>query len=152
MINLTYKKGDLFEDLENKKGIILLHSCNSLGVWGSGIAKTFKEKFFSAFFEYHNNSNKLGSGYILEDNGYKIGCLITSSGYGNYADPPPLIVKSTSKALKNLFKGIKEKDIIIHSPKINAGLFKVPWEETEEAILTVGNESDKNITWLVFEL
>ncbi len=152
MIFLKYQKGDLFENLENKKRIILLHSVNAKGVWGRGVAAIFAKKFPQAYLAYRNNPNVLGSGYIIEDSGFKIGCLVTSNNYGKWIDPPMKIVDSTYKAIKNLLDNINEESITIHSPKINFGLFKTPWELTEEAIKNTCSEYEKEIQWTVFEL
>ena len=151
MIFLKYTKGDLFEDLEFKKEVILLHAVNSKKVWGSGIAKIFCKNFPLAYSQYKNNKNVLGTGYILEDNGYRIACLVTSVNYGKWIDPPLKIADSTYRAVKNLLEVIPD-DSVIHSPKINVGLFKTPWNLTEDAIRAAGRESEKNVEWLVFEL
>ena len=149
---LEIKKGDLFSDLANKKNVILVHSCNSKGVWGSGVAKIFHAKFPAAYLQYRDTPKIVGEGFIVTENGYRIGCLITSKSYGEYVDPPRKIADSTYTAIKSLLESIPEEDIEIHSPKINAGLFKTPWQWTKKSIVKACEESGKNIKWVVWEL
>ena len=144
--------GDLFTDLSKKKNFILLHSCNAQGRWGSGIAKTFHSKFKNAYEQYRTHPKKVGNGFIVSENGYRIGCLITSKGYGKYVDPPKQIAESTYIALKELLENVSDTDIEIHSPKINAGLFNTPWQWTKKSIVKACEESNKRIKWVVWEL
>ena len=151
--HLEVKKGDLFKALN--KTDIFSHSCNSRGVWGSGIAKIFHMRFPLAYQQYHTHLNKVGTGYVVEDNGYKIGCLITSKGYGSQVDSPDQIVQATYEAIKCLLLELSEKKyltVTIHSPKINSGLFKTPWQKTKKAIKKACEESSLNVNWIVWEL
>lgn len=151
-MELEVKKGDLFSDLGEKKNVILLHSCNGKGVWGSGIAAIFRRKFPNAFLQYQNSPRNVGGGFIVSENGYRIGCLITSKGYGEYVDPPRQIAESTYTAIKELLASIPEEEVEIHSPKINAGLFKTPWQWTKKSIVRACEESGKKVKWVVWEL
>ena len=81
-----------------------------------------------------------------------IGCLVTSENYGKKKDPPSLILKNTELAIRNILTDHVKGDITIHSPKINAGLFEVPWQKTKKVIKKVCSEFDYNITWIVWEL
>ena len=160
MLNLTYKRGDLFSELSIKRDLfyfkekkpIYTHSCNAQNVWGSGVAKAFLKYFPNAYQQYHNTNNKVGMGYIVKDGEHQIGCLITSNRYGVLKDIPPVILRNTEKSLSNLLNSYEEKDMLIYSPKINSGLFAVPWEDTENIIKKVCEASDKNIEWVVWEL
>lgn len=148
---LLITKGDLFSNLKEKQNVILTHSCNSKGVWGSGVAKIFHTKFPKAYEQYKNRVCKVGEGFIVTENGYRIGCLITSKSYGAFVDPPKKIAESTYFAIKNLLESIEEEEIEIHSPKINAGLFKTPWQWTKKAIVKACEESGKKVKWVVWE-
>lgn len=152
---MMYKKGDMFANLVEKEGTILLHSCNKEGVWGGGIAWVFAKMFPKARDIYKSNNNSLGDGYAIPDtyNGmsFKIGCLI--AGSINKTIPKDRIVQYTEHAIIELLKSCSTKKIVIHSPKINAGIFGVPWEKTEEAILkAIAMFPDKEIEWTVWEL
>ena len=151
-MELKVEKGDLFTNLSEKKNIILLHSCNAKGAWGSGVAAIFHKKFPNAYLEYKNKKKVVGEGFIVSENGYRIGCLITSKSYGAFVDPPDKIALSTYAAIKKMLEDIPEMEIEIHSPKINAGLFKTPWQWTKKAIVKACEESDKKIKWVVWEL
>ena len=152
MIELEIRKGNLFDALNRND--VFVHACNAQGVWGSGIAKEFKKRFPSAYNMYRNKVNNPGDGYcIYVDSGIMIGCLITSENYGKLKDPPEVILDNTYEAIKNMLNNHIRGDITIHSPKINAGLFEVPWKDTEEVIVTVCNEeTEHNIKWIVWEL
>jgi hypothetical protein len=47
-------------------------------------------------------------------------------------------LRNTGLALERFFSENRlNPEVEIHSPKINAGLFNVPWEETEKVLETV---------------
>lgn len=51
-INIKYRKGDLFTGLQ--PGTLLLHACNTRGVWGSGIALEFQSRYRHAYKSYES--------------------------------------------------------------------------------------------------
>ena len=65
--------------------------------------------------------------------------LITSQGFGGSVDSPDIITANTRSSLVALkaFIGPAEQ---IFSPKINAGIFRTPWETTEKVIEESGFE------------
>ena len=65
-------------------------------------------------------------------------------------DDPATILRNTQNALYNL-AGKMPLDCYIASPKINAGLFRVPWEDTE-ALIHKFLEQRKDISWRVYEI
>lgn len=140
---IKYKKGSLFDA---PKETILVHACNSKGVWGSGIAAEFKKRYPAEFLRYERlckyGENILGTGPIYSN----VGCLITSSGFGNSLDTKDEILVHTTLALNNL---CERGPGPIASNKFNSGLFKVPWEETEK-ILNVFVKK-YNLDWTVYE-
>jgi len=82
---------------------------------------------------------------------YLIGCLMTSDKYASFVDSPEMIVKATDLALTQFFNDPCLKKVTeIHSPKMNAGLFNVPWEMTQEVIEKHLSSQDKK--WIVWEL
>jgi ADP-ribose 1''-phosphate phosphatase len=146
---IEYKKGDLFSEL-NKEDIYL-QANNAVGNWGAGVAVAFRKNFPGAYEQHKKINNKVGMGYVLEDDGYKVGCLITSRLYGRQKDPPIQIAINTYTSLLNLYRNL-EKDTVIQAPKINSGYFAVPWEFTEWIINEVGSFfPSKNIKWVVWE-
>lgn len=132
---IHYIKDDLFNA---PKECLLVHACNAQGVWGSGIAKQFKEKFpleFQMYAHYCNEKPYLTQGTSLIIN--RIGCLITRKDYGNNVDPVITILVNTNHALKELLSNTTMK---IAMPRINSGLFKVPWEDTEAILKTFNRD------------
>jgi ADP-ribose 1''-phosphate phosphatase len=153
-MSIVYKKGSLFDA---PKDSILVHSCNAQGVWGSGIAKEFKIRFPESYEMYHLgclDEDATGLGILLpEENGYRVGCLITSKNYANKKDSIDVILNNTEAALQMFFTtqllGSKDE---IHSCKFNSGLFGVPWEKTEKILLDIMKEIGYTKEWTVWEL
>lgn len=157
-VGIRYKSGDLFKG--SSKGSILVHSVNCCGVWGSGVAKTFKELFPKSFNEYEcyssrtNSQDLLGSSFICsKENDFYVGCLFASKGFGKTLDPKESILENTEKAFRELLSNLNTevyKDITtIAMPKINSGLFRTPWEETEEVLLKVLTEFKEKLNFTI---
>lgn len=156
---IKYVKGDLFCA---PAGAILAHSCNCRGSWGGGVAAVFRRKFPGAYKTYENHCAKhaptqlLGTCLMIptdiSDPGtgdYIIACLFTSDLGGGGADAPDQILRHTKSALGDLKEQLQELDNPsqpVYMPKINAGIFRVPWEDTEAVL----KESDHN--YVVYEL
>lgn len=142
---ISYKKMSLFDAPE---GAVLVHGCNGQGVWGSGIAKPFKELYPRSFQEYHDfcikaleENDKYGaigkSKITNRENKRFVGCLITSLNYGPKKDTPDQIIAQTYLALNEFFEEFYDfgfKYTTIYSNKFNSGMFKVPWEDTEKVL------------------
>src|SRR5579863_4862608 len=155
---IVYKKGSLFDA---PPGSVLVHACNAQGMWGSGIAKEFAARFPESYEDYKTicsiDNFEVGQAFVLgRENEHRVGCLITSSNYGQLRDPKEVILKNTRTALRDIL-GITGKlncwigdDETIHSCKFNAGLFGVPWEETEKILLEVLDEARYNKEWTVW--
>lgn len=157
-MTIEYRKGNMFDNVPEKT--LLVHACNSQGVWGSGVAREFKEKYPRAYSDYQGYCIKMtelgmqaslsGSCLIVEDHNQLIACLFTSQYYGDKKSPPPTILANTAKALDDLFERPHIEYDEIHSPKINSGLFNVLWEDTEKIIER--EIADRNTKWIVWEL
>lgn len=134
---IHYVKDDLFNAPAEH---LLVHACNCQGVWGSGIAKEFKNRFPEAFKVYQyacctRGRNVLGTAIVIDR---KVGCLFTSRDYGARVDSQKSILTNTRSAVEALVA--QSAGLTIAMPKINSGLFNVPWKDTE-AIL---NEFDRD--------
>jgi ADP-ribose 1''-phosphate phosphatase len=132
MGKVTTIKGNLFDA---PKGSIIIHACNTKGVWGSGIAKAFASKFPNARDVYakacqEKGASLLGTCLLIPAGDYIIGCLFTSKNYGQFVDKPAKILESTESAIKDLIKQNVDKRPL-HTCKINSGLFRVPWNDTK---------------------
>ncbi|PRT54851.1 ADP-ribose 1''-phosphate phosphatase [Wickerhamiella sorbophila] len=125
---INYIKGDLFA----AKGI-LGHACNCHGVWGGGIALVFKKKYPHAYKVYHeycmnkSPSQLLGTCLLIpERDSNVIACLFTSDNSSQQE-----IVRYTRDAVRDL---VRQTSNPINIPQINAGIFAVPWELTEQGL------------------
>lgn len=143
-------EGDLFA--QAPKCCVLVHACNTKGVWGSGIAAAFKVEYPEAYEIYQNTclekgDSLLGTCLIIPTGERDIACLFTSRGFGKAVDPKDSILASTKTATEDLLVQLKDSDKPIYgwyvydffsstysetvnSSRINAGRFGVPWEET----------------------
>lgn len=155
---IVHKEGSLFDA---PKGSILVHAVNAQGMWGSGIALEFKKRFPGSYWWYRQNvlsrkftaENGYPVGYSFlcpEENGYIVGCLVTSWDYGTRRDTQDVILKQTETALKSLMglKNVIETPVTICSNKFNSGLFGVPWSDTESILesIVLGYKGD----WIVY--
>ncbi|CAK9435319.1 uncharacterized protein LODBEIA_P57160 [Lodderomyces beijingensis] len=142
---IKYIKGDLFSHTA-RKPCILAHACNTGGSWGGGIAAVFRRKFPHANQQYseycHGNRNLLGTSLLLKGDDFDknriyIACLFTS----DFQQTPEEIVALTDEAVHDLVGQLKAIDVetdngkaVINMPKINAGIFGVPWQDTEAVL------------------
>ncbi|CDR40145.1 CYFA0S04e04544g1_1 [Cyberlindnera fabianii] len=162
---LNYITGNL---LHASRPAILAHACNTHGIWGGGIAYQIALQFPAAEARYedhcarHSPEQLIGTTFLIEtqkdepgnkgsDDPYIIACLFTSVGGGGFADAPAEIVKNTRLALEDLERQLKETSSevllglkkvrghwVVDLPKINAGIFRVPWDETEAVLKESG--------------
>lgn len=128
-------RGNLFDA---PKGELILHACNTQGVWGAGIASTFARLYPDYYKGYKahcdiKGSTLLGTALIMQGKWHKVGCLFTSTGYGRKALYQDEILSNTYKSLLDLFTQVPHTEIV-NMPMINSGLFRVPWEKTLEVV------------------
>lgn len=119
------------------KDVFLVHSCNAEGVWGSGIAKQFKNLHPKSFLQYKNycdRNDKIIWPWNCLITTENVVCFFTSVSYGNNVDSPQTILRNTENALRNFLPIAKAIDRPIHSNKFNSGLFGVEWSSTETLI------------------
>lgn len=133
------------DDLFNAPpGSHLLHACNCMGVWGSGIAVEFKERYPNAYRKYvlacqNKEQDLVGTFEYVGDN---VVCLFTSVNYGPFVDDPALILKHTEKAFMSYLCSVIYNCSLLHKraptkismPRINSGKFNVPWPKTEKVL------------------
>lgn len=141
---IQYQKGDIFDQVIGGNTIIA-HSCNCQGVWGAGFAASLASRFKEDFAIYKMMCRSIPKGsFILSPN---ILSLLTSTSYGRYVDHPDSILESTRSSLESFLMG--NVGYNLHMPKINSGLFRVPWHKTElilEDLLTLYAGNGHNIT------
>lgn len=154
---IAYISGDLFSHRATGPfESVYAHACNCQGSWGAGVAAAFRKRFPAAYREYSDHCGKneslrlLGTCLVipalLNDQRVYIACLFTSDFAGKRKMAPAEIVKWTDLAMGDLLSqlgqlkanGCKIEEaggrIAVSMPKINAGLFAVPWEETEAVL------------------
>ncbi len=152
---IKYAKMSLFEAPE---GSLLVHACNLQGVWGSGIAKEFKERYPRSFKEYEMECFRhlINVGDYLvsnQENKRNVISLITSFDYGKKVDSPAAILVNTTLALNSMANDyFTDHDYPpkFYSNKFNSGMFKVPWERTEEILKVFVERYD--LDWTVCEV
>lgn len=143
---ITYVKGDLFS-----AKCALLHACNCRQQWGNGVARTFANKFPRAYDAHKKHKASLGGIQVIDCDTQPIVCLFTSHGYGHSVDPVDKILQNTELSLSALGLHYLGKQVQIASPKINAGLFRVPWGKTEKLIESF-LDANPNVSWTIYEL
>ncbi|TFK40733.1 ADP-ribose 1''-phosphate phosphatase [Crucibulum laeve] len=141
MSKLTYVKGDLFSAPD---GSILVHSCNTLGSWGAGIALTFRETYPAQFEEYEAHCKSYGTELIgtcmsIPGEKHDIACLFTSKAYGRRKDKPEEILDATKEAIQDLMKQ-NQTGKALHACRFNSGKFAVAWTDTEAILKDLGVE------------
>jgi len=153
-MSIKYVTGDLF----SAKNCAFLHACNCQRTWGRGVAAEMARRFPKSYGIHKGHKPTLGDIQVIfepsemsEGRGAQsIVCLFTSEGYGQDTDPSHLILENTKSALLQLGRFYQSADEVnIASPKINAGLFRVPWEDTENLICEFLKDN-KNFTWTVY--
>ena len=113
---LVYVEGDLFTAPDHS---ILVHACNTLGSWGSGIALTFRQNYPAQFAQYKahcvtHDEALVGTCLLIPGDKHDIACLFTSRAPGKDKDKPAAILAATRKALKDLeAKNISNK--VLHA-------------------------------------
>lgn len=143
-LTVIEETGDLFEAPDRA---VLIHACNCLGRWGSGIAREFKTRYPRAYAAYkahckkHSPSDLVGTALLLPQSElsgpkHRVGCVFTSKGFGTNKDAVSDILRATRTAMAELLDAIcKDGDIMeIRICKINSGAFGVPWERTKRVL------------------
>jgi ADP-ribose 1''-phosphate phosphatase len=158
---VTHQKISLFDA---PKGSIIVHACNSQGVWGSGIAKEFKERYPHSYHQYHmfckgkeTTPRKTACGlgqlsFHSTNEDHWVGWIVTSHNYGDKKDSSEQIKANTALALRDLCHDIyvshAGESIDVYSNKFNSGLFGVHWEDSELILNTVLRDYPR-INWIV---
>lgn len=141
MGKLLYSKKSLF----TANADILVHSCNTQGVWGSGVAKEMQIRYPEAFLKYNHycrifDTKEAEDEFLLgkcmtirgeKETDMQIWNLMVSRDYGKNVDSPQTILIRTVLALGHALKDYKNDGLIIASPKFNSGLFGCDWADVE---------------------
>lgn len=135
-------------------GTVLVHACNCQGYWGAGVAAAFRQRYpasYEVYKQYCNNgqrrSDLLGTTLLIaSEKEPMIGCLFTSVNLGAKKSDRGAIVKATGTAMTRLYRELQQitppAELLpghreIRMPRINSGLFGVPWADTEAELTRV---------------
>lgn len=161
-MKIIYTTEDIFKVKEYS---IIVHACNCKGYWGAGIARQIKQRYYRHFQLYSefcrqcNEKETLGGSLLISpsstmdnnSNKHFIACLFTN--LTNYVTNPSKeeieqIINSTNLSLNSLLCQVQEyrnsgiQVETIHMPKINSGYFGIPWNLTEECIMSINLPED----------
>lgn len=131
MIEIVY--GDIFKD----EASILVHGCNSRGVFNAGFARQVAEKYpkaKEAYLEAYKNGDVTLGGYIAVKVDNKIIVnAITQENYGNPKNGPYV----DYGAFRNVIKAVLTNfpNDVITMPKIGAGLAGGNWKILQQILL-----------------
>lgn len=131
---IRYLKGDL---LKVEEGIIA-HGCNAQGVMGSGVALAIREKYPQAYEDYRkfcsNRPPESIMGYsVMSTFGELAICnMITQLIFGRDPNVRYVSYDAIDTCFRDLIKSANihdpENQVVIHIPKIGAGLGNGDWE------------------------
>ena len=178
-VSLSQMRDDIFEC---PPGSVIVHSCNCIGVWGRGFAKTLADLYPEQYDEYRDHCKSAnqktraqsfkpqlrGTALLCEPPASKdrrnhaVGCLFVKAKPGptpSYGDNRQQILAHTKTSFEDLLLQVAKhagqhsgsKMPELHLPKINSGLFNVPWEMTKKTILTLElPEGTHKDDWKIF--
>lgn len=159
---ITYKKGDLFDNLSKDKKNVILHVCNDAGGWGSGFVVAINNNLGmtpqSQYRKWHQdkeyNMNRVGVPFKLgqiqvsktdKPNVFVINMIGQSCPGGHIFECnlketylPPIRYQSLEECLYRVQQITYGKDINLVAPKFGAGLAGGDWNTIEGIINKVG--------------
>ncbi len=147
---LIYKQGNLLNATEH----YIVHACNCKGCWGAGVAAQLRNAYPEAYKQERDLCQNIGKALAGDFSiSGRIVSLYTSRDLGRCKDDPSTILAYTQEAVQRLIAHLEEHDpdgyTTLASPKINAGLFCVPWRETEAIIKGL---LPANRMWVVYSM
>ena len=161
MAKIHYLVGDATEPVlvENKQNVIV-HCCNDMGAWGAGFVIPLAKKYPETKRDYQTfiRTEKMESKDISELTNRvlgkvvynKVGAnlhvanLIGQSGIYINNGLPPIRYEAIGDGFRDIIKGFKSDELVIHCPRIGAGLAGGDWKQIEKLldIYFVCNGSD----------
>lgn len=142
-----------FLDIHEHK--VIAHACNCQGRWGAGFAQQLREAYpKAAEWQLDRGQRKeLRPGtcecWALPSKDIAIYCLHNSVLPGREGTSIRDCLKYTRLAVLQMLHSMSIMGRHeVHSPAINAGLFKVPWEQTRQ-VLEECLEGFPAITWII---
>lgn len=129
---MIYKKGNLFDC---PGAGIIAHGCNAQGVMGSGVAYEFRRIYPQAYEKYQRdiqrNGLKLGGiswcFEYVDDTGMLLASAITQEFYG-VGGKRYVSYDAIDSCFRDVIAGAIFSNMVIHIPKIGAGLGGGDWD------------------------
>lgn len=142
---------------DSPRGSVLAHGCNTVGVWGAGIAKPFKERFPDTFKFYSlvckslPSANLLGKFYPYYEGGYYLGLCMTQVGFGPRGTGPHASLAAIESSLRSLLEYVaklqndetRTRDVDVYIPRIGCGYGGLRWEDVRPVIERLAAQYDK---------
>jgi len=154
---IIHKKGNLFDTWRTPNDVYI-HAVSCAGVWGAGVALSFQQEFPKAYIQYRTECNSRNAvdllgmpGIYRYANAPIIAWLYTGEHPGRQKDINKCI-QHTEEAVSILAQYFNKEYVTFHSPRINAGLFRVPWELTEACIARGLEDAKSTAKWIVYTL
>lgn len=137
---LTYLKGDVTEPITMYgKHRYIIHCCNDVGAWGSGVVLAISKKWPEPEQQYREWSKKkktfkLGQcQFVLVDKDITVVNMIGQHGIGMRSGTPPIRYGSILECLSTVRNTILVNgEGSVHCPKFGAGLAGGNWKIIEE--------------------
>ncbi len=141
-MTIQYVSGDLFANCDNVKAFA--HGCNCQGAMGTGIAKSFRQKYPDMYKEYRRRCKTqprefdLGDSFLWKaDDQPWVFNLGTQEHYWHCRAS----YEAIERALKSMKRQANEQDIhSIAMPLIGAGYEGLPWNRVRSIIERVFND------------
>lgn len=149
-MTITYIEDDL---LSATHGIII-HGCNCVGAFGSGIAGQIRRKWpnvYQEFLKFPKGKCSLGKiqPVPINDNLFVINCF-TQLKYG-YDYQKYASIEAITRCLMKVFTFANNHNLHIHSPRIGCGLGGLSWDNDVSIIFEYLNEKYNNINITVYD-
>ena len=137
-MDIIYVEGDLLKSREP----VIAHGCNAQGVMASGIAKSIREEYPTAYTDYRSTyeaqGKRLNLGQVIVTRTYERTILnIISQQY--YGRNPNVVYVSYEAIEEAILKINKMGYVRVAFPKIGAGLANGNWEIISRIIETVAD-------------
>ena len=133
---LVYLKGDATHPVAGKNKIIV-HICNDRGAWGKGFVLAISKRWSAPKkrfdLGYAAGLNRLGSCRIVQvEEDIWVANIIGQHGiYKDKWGNAPIRYNAIKSGLEIVYKFAKEKDAILHMPRIGCGLAGGTWDKIE---------------------
>ena len=138
-MEIKYIRGDATRPIgEGRK--IIIHCCNSIGVWGKGFVLALSARWKQPETEYRKWSKgyipglrfELGAvQFVKVEDDIVVGNMIGQKGVRGQGKVPPIRYAAIAKCLTKIASAAEKNNASVHCPRFGAGLAKGKWEIIE---------------------